>query len=161
MTTDRHPGSGAMFAASSLPVLSIRTLCEVSNGYSSLHRLLWDCTAYYIHNGQDLSTIICPFGANRPGRLPKMPRPDGVRTKYLRIPLQIPPLLLHLFMVSCGRGRNILPDPIITSAPGAAVLCRFADTTHTPQGDGNNRHQYAPPVHVGHNPHPARGRKRR
>ena len=171
-----------MFAASSLPVLSIRTLCEVSNGYSSLHRLLWDCTAYYIHNGQDLSTIICPFGANRPGRRPKMPCPDGVRTRHLHIPLQIPPLLLHLFMVSCSRGRNILPDPIITSAPGAAVLCRFADTTYTPQGDGNEDCQtlcdrlpdttYTPqgdgnlhvPVKAGpvgkrHNLHPARGRK--
>lgn len=57
MTTCRHPGSGTMFAASSLPVLSIRTLCEVSNGYSSLHRLLWDCTHSYCHKCGDLSTI--------------------------------------------------------------------------------------------------------
>ena len=126
------PAPGPCSAPLVYPFPAAGALCKTICAYSSHLCLLWDCTAYYSHKPPDLSTIICPFGANRPGRHPKMPRPGGVRTKRSRFPGRVPPLLLYLFMVSCGHGRQFLSDPIITPPPGSAVLCSFAHTTHTP-----------------------------
>ena len=85
------------------PFSAAGVLCESICAYSSLHRLFWDCTAYYSHKPPDLSTIICPFGANRSGRHPKMPRPGGVRTKRSRFPGRVPPFT---FVSFCGIMRS-------------------------------------------------------
>ena len=42
------------------PFSAAGVLCGSICAYSSLHRLFWDCTAYYSHKPADLSTIICP-----------------------------------------------------------------------------------------------------
>ena len=102
-------------------------LCQVLCGYSSLHCLLWDCTAYYIHMGRDLSTIICPSGANRPGTGEKMPTDQAVRTEKPSLSPPYSPLLLYNSMLYCTRDRHSAaarPKTAPSQSRKSVHLCR-------------------------------------
>ena len=112
------------------PFSAAGVLCASICAYSSLHRLFWDCTAYYSHKPPDLSTIICP--SCKP---PPQPRKNAAETGGTDISLHPSPksaLLLSHSMLYCSQAVSVPPSCTIPIRYSLPLSGTFADATHTP-----------------------------